>query len=439
MVGQVREGLRSPVYRGALLLAVATAAFGAALNGQQTVVTNYFEHELGLRGAQFGYITAIREVPGFLQIFLTALFYRLSLPKLTAGALLVLALGYGFFGLSDSFWTVVPWVVVSSMGYHTFLQTQYALGLSLTNEGRSGRILGRLSAISNGGALLAMAAVFLAFHYDWASYRATFVACGLLALMAAVAIVRFPHLHNGEVQAQAAAREPIVLRRDYRFYYGLSVLDGARQQIFFSFGLWVLVHRFGLEVPAISTILVAVTTLSMVAGPIIGRLIDRHGERQMLAAVNIAYVVALIGYALVDHVAVAVLCYVVYSFIFPLSAMGAAIYLRKIAPSADIAPSLAMGLTMQHAAAVAVPIATGFVLNFVGYQIPFLIASGFACLTFLVTRRLDPASQKTERRLREEAAQAAASPAPTVPPPVTGAPLEQRPAGLVGDATAATR
>ncbi len=439
VVGQVREGLRSPVYRGALLLAVATAAFGAALNGQQTVVTNYFEHELGLRGAQFGYITAIREVPGFLLIFLTALFYRLSLPKLTAGALLVLALGYGFFGLSDSFWTVVPWVVVSSMGYHTFLQTQYALGLSLTNEGRSGRILGRLSAISNGGALLAMAAVFLAFHYDWASYRATFVACGLLALMAAVAIVRFPHLHNGEVQAQAAAREPIVLRRDYRFYYGLSVLDGARQQIFFSFGLWVLVHRFGLEVPAISTILVAVTTLSMVAGPIIGRLIDRHGERQMLAAVNIAYVVALIGYALVDHVAVAVLCYVVYSFIFPLSAMGAAIYLRKIAPSADIAPSLAMGLTMQHAAAVAVPIATGFVLNFVGYQIPFLIASGFACLTFLVTRRLDPASQKTERRLREEAAQAAAAPAPTVPPPVTGAPLEQRPSGLVGDATAATR
>ncbi len=97
-----------------------------------------------------------------------------------------------------------------------------------------------------------------------------------------------------------------------------------------------------------------------------------------------------------------------------------------------------MGLTMQHAAAVVVPIATGFVLNFVGYQIPFLIASGFACLTFLVTRRLDPASQKTERRLREEAAYASPIPPPTVPTPVTGAPLEQRPAGLVGDATTVT-
>ncbi len=438
MVGQVREGLQSPVVRGALLLAVATAAFGAALNGQQTVVTNYFEHELGLKGAQFGYITAIREVPGFLLIFLTALFYRLSLPTLTAGALLVLAVGYGFFGVSDSFWTVVPWVVISSMGYHTFLQTQYALGLSLTSEGRSGRILGRLSAISNGGALVAMAVVFITFHYGWASYRATFVVAGLLALLAAVAIVRFPHLHNGEVQAQAMAREPIVWRREYGFYYGLSLLDGARQQIFFSFGLWVLVHHFGLGVPTISVILLAVTTLSMLAGPKIGHLIDRHGERQMLAAVNVAYVVALVGYALVDQVVVAVLCYVIYSFIFPLSSMGAAIYLRKIAPSADVAPSLAMGLTMQHAAAVAVPIATGFVLNFVGYQVPFLIASGFACLTFLVTRRLDPVTQKSERRLQEDAARSAPVPALTVPPPVTGAPLEQRLAGYVGDASAAT-
>ena len=62
-----------------------------------------------------------------------------------------------------------------------------------------------------------------------------------------------------------------------------------------------------------------------------------------------------------------------------------------------------MGLTMQHAAAIVVPIATGYVLNFVGYQWPFLVASGFACLTFWVTRRLSPETQKSPRRLAEEA------------------------------------
>jgi MFS family permease len=47
---------------------------------------------------------------------------------------------------------------------------------------------------------------------------------------------------------------------------------------------------------------------------------------------------------------------------------------------------------MQHAAAIVVPIATGFILTMVGYQVPFLIACVFASLTFLVTRRLAPAA-----------------------------------------------
>ena len=71
-------------------------------------------------------------------------------------------------------------------------------------------------------------------------------------MLAAVAIVGFPHLHDGEERAHAAQRDPIVFRRDYRYYYYLSLLDGGRQQIFFSFGLWVLVHDYRAGVPQIS-------------------------------------------------------------------------------------------------------------------------------------------------------------------------------------------
>lgn len=134
---------------------------------------------------------------------------------------------------------------------------------------------------------------------------------------------------------------------------------------------------------------------------------DRYGERPLLAAVNVGYVVALAGYALVDNMVVAVVCYVIYSLIFPISGIGAATYLRKVAVSDEVAPSLAMGVTLQHAAAVVVPVATRAVLNYVGYQVPFLIAGGFACLTFLVTRRLAPELQKSPRRRAEEARLAA--------------------------------
>jgi hypothetical protein len=57
---------------------------------------------------------------------------------------------------------------------------------------------------------------------------------------------------------------------------------------------------------------------------------------------------------------------------------------------------------LQHAASIAVPISAGFILNYVGYQVPFLIACVFSCFTILVTRRLDPASQRSPARIAED-------------------------------------
>lgn len=412
---------RRPAQRGYVLLMLTSAAIGFAMAGQQNIVSNFFEDALHLSGAEFGYITAIREIPGLLLIFLVALVYRLTLQQVTAAALLLLAIGYAMQGTATSFWTVAPWVVVSSLGYHPWLQNQHALGMTLVSEGRTGGVLGRLAAFNSGGAVAAMLVMMLAFHFGWLDFPAAFLLCGLVAAVAAVAIIFFPHLHEGVEQERAPERPPIVLRRAYRYYYLLNLLDGGRQQIFFSFGLWVLVHHFGLDVPTISAVLLATTALSMALGSRLGRLFDLLGERQMLKLVNLAYIVALLGYGLVDNAAVVMLCYVIYSFIFPLSAIGASTYLRKVAARDEIAPSLAMGLTMQHVAAVVVPLATGYVLNFVGYQIPFLVAAGFAALTIYATRLLSPETQKSPRRLEEEAREAAATAAPT---PVPAAPRE---------------
>ncbi|CAN5802290.1 MFS transporter [soil metagenome] len=385
-----------------MLLAITTFAVGFAMAAQQNIVSNYFEDDLGLKGPQFGYITAIREVPGFLLIFLTALFYRMSLPRLTFGALLLLAVGYTLFGWSNSFLSVTPWVILSSIGYHTWLQTQSALGLTLAREEHSGRILGRMAAVYQAGSMVAMSVVLITFQQGWLDFDAAFVLCGGMALVAALAIFGFPSLRDGVAHDDSHQRDRIVFRTEYRLYYLLSLLDGARQQIFFSFGLWVLIVQYGLTVPQISMVLLATTAVSMILTPRIGRALDAYGERTLLFYVNIAFIVALLGYALVPNVIVATLCYVAYTFIFPLAPMGATVYLRKIAPSADLAPSLAMGLTMQHASAVVVPVVTGYILNFVGFQIPFLVASGFAVATLFVTRGLDATSQKSARKRAEE-------------------------------------
>jgi predicted MFS family arabinose efflux permease len=408
VIDRLRQQWRSPAGRGFLMLATMSVAYGFAYSAQTNIVTNFFEDVLHFNGPEFGYITAVREAGGFLLIFLTAVLYRVSLQRLTAGALVFLAVGYGLFGVSHSFLTVVPWVVITSFGFHTVLQTQYALGMSLTTEAKSGQVLGRMAARYQAGTFAALVIIFFIFHFHLLSFELTFIMLGFVAFIGGVAIFRFPHLHEGQVRKVAPKRQRIVWRNDYRLYYLLNLFDGVRQQIFFSFGLWVLVNRFELRVAQISLILLAVTFGGMVSSSYVGRLIDRHGERHVLQAINAAYVVALTGFALANNVVLACFFYVVYAFIFPFSPIAASTYLRKIAVPEEVAPSLAMGVTIFHATAVVVPVVAGFILNFVGYQIPYFIACGAALLAVVVTLRLNPRAQRTAARVALDEARLAA-------------------------------
>ena len=384
------------------MLAAMSACLGFAMNAHNSIVTNYFEDILHFSGPQFGYITAIREVGGLILIFLSALLYRVSLQKLTAGAMIVLGLGYVFFSVAKGFNSVIPWVLITSFGFHTVLQTQSSLGMNLTTQEKSGAILGRMSSFIQAGTFVAYLMIFITFFFGWLSYTPTFVILGVFAILGGFAIFGFHHLHDGELREVAPKRERIVFRRAYRYYYWLNLFDGARQQIFFSFGLWVMVNRFHFDVPRIALLLMAATLPATVLTPRLGRWIDRRGERGTLSIVNLWYVFALVGFALSPNLWMAAFFYVIYNVITPLSTIGGATYLRKIAVPEDIASSLAMGVTILHATAVIVPVMAGIILNYTGYRIPFFIACGFALINFVVTLRLDPASQRCAARIAQD-------------------------------------
>jgi MFS family permease len=183
----------------------------------------------------------------------------------------------------------------------------------------------------------------------------------------------------------------------------------------------VLVRQFKLGVPQVSAVLLAVTFVGIIASSYIGRSIDRLGERRVIQAINIGYVIALAGYALAGHVVLACIFYVIYAFISPFSTIASSTYLRKIAVPEDITPSLAMGVTILHATAVVVPVVAGYILNYVGYRIPFFIAAAAAIVTVGVTLKLDPRAQRSaarvalDERLAAEATLAGATGSETSP------------------------
>jgi hypothetical protein len=58
---------------------------------------------------------------------------------------------------------------------------------------------------------------------------------------------------------------------------------------------------------------------------------------------------------------------------------------------------------------VVVPVAAGFILNYVGYQIPFFIACGASLITVILTQRLNPLAQRTAARVALDEARVAAA------------------------------
>ena len=99
---------KTPAGYGFILLAAMSLCYGFAYSSQTSIVTNFFIDDLHFSGSQFGYITAVREVGGFFLIFLMMALYRVSLQWLTAGALMILGIGYGLFGMSHGFLSLVP-------------------------------------------------------------------------------------------------------------------------------------------------------------------------------------------------------------------------------------------------------------------------------------------------------------------------------------------
>ena len=158
------EGGLSPdqLKRGFTLLAITTFFAYIVINIPQTISPNFFRDEIGMNGALNGYLIAIREVPGFLLIFVAAFLLRHGLAMATAIALTVAGVGYFLFAGAHSFAGLIVPTLIASVGYHSWLQLQPALGLSLAKKGEEGSVLGRLNSIGFLSSMIALVAVVLA-------------------------------------------------------------------------------------------------------------------------------------------------------------------------------------------------------------------------------------------------------------------------------------
>ena len=348
-------------------LAVLTAASMVGMQGYTMLFNNFAVETVHLEGFQVGLTQSIREIPGFLA--LTAIYVMLIVREHRLAALSVVLLGAGvaMTGLFPSFSGVALTTLLMSFGFHYYETVNQSLTLQYFSTHQSPLVMGKLRSLAAITSIVAAAMIWcLGFVLDYAGMF--LVVGGAVALAGLWAVMQDPS-HN-DVPPQKLR---MFLKRRYWLYYALTFMSGARRQIYMVFSMFLLVKVFHFSVQAITVLFIINNLINWLINPLIGRSINAFGERTLCTLEYAGVIVVFLTYAYASSKWVVagmyILDYILFNF-----AVAIRTYFQKIADPEDIAPSSAVGFTINHIAAVFLPALGGY-LWMLDYRIPFLMGA----------------------------------------------------------------
>lgn len=373
-----------PLRRDWRLFSAAVFLFGFGFAIYGAVFLNFITEMLGVQPIQMGALETTREIPGLLAVGIAAIVAHHAEAKIGALCLCLSAVGVAATGFVHTFGQLVLVTVFWSVFMHQWFTSSSAIPLALASGQEGGRHLGRMSGVGAGATILAFLLIRpLAGHVP---YPAFFVTAALFIFAGGLCLLPMSGAsttHN---------RPRLLYRREYRLYYGLTFLEGCRRQIFSTFALFALVQHWKVTLPEIATLMLINAVASFLVAAPIGRLIDRVGERYTMTFYYAAIALTFAGYALVQEVLVLKVLWVVDSILFSFG-VGITTYLNRIVRPNELMPSLSMGQTMNHVAAVVIPITGGLLWHRFGYHAPFWCGVGAALVSLLITQAVLPRAE----------------------------------------------
>jgi predicted MFS family arabinose efflux permease len=372
------------------LFVAATFVFGFSQSIVDSTFNNFLNETFLISDWQRGFLELPREMPGFLVIFFAALFFFLCSRRLAVLANLLCAAGILLIGFaSPGFSVMLVWLFIFSVGQHLFIPLNQSIGMELANEGQKGKRLGQFSAVANAAMILGSFCIFLGFKFFHLTFQVSYIFACLGFLTVAALLYRM------QKDRPYAARTKFQLRREYKLFYWLNILYGTRKQIFLTFAPWVLVTVFRQKTQMLATLLTIGGVIGIFFKPLLGRAIDRLGERFILTSEAVLLVFVCIGYGysrelFSENVALVVAsgCFVADQLLMSVG-MARATYLQKIAVRPeDVTQTLTMGVTIDHIFSIAVALLGGVIWVMWGYQYVFLLGAAIAVINFFSAWRV---------------------------------------------------
>jgi len=356
--------------------------------GWSALLYNFTVERAGFNWAEAGVTQSVREIPGFLAF--TAILWLMLMREQTLAyaSLFILGIGVALTGQFPTLTGVLFSTLIMSVGFHYFETANTSLQLQLLPKAEAPRLMGMVAAAGAAASFVAYGGLAIAWWAGWRVFEQLYLVIGLACAGLVLAAMAFFHRFEGPVPQ----RKGIMLKRRYWLYYALTFMTGARRQLFFAFGGFLLVKRFDYSVADMAMLMLVTTALNSMLAPRLGALVMKAGERHTITLENVVLILVFAGYATTSSWRVAGVLFVLDGIFFTLT-LAQRTYFQKIADPADMASTMSTAFTINHIAAVIVPVAFG-ALGMVNPSIIFWMGACVApvslSLSFLVPRHPAP-------------------------------------------------
>ncbi len=369
------KGWRTP----SNLLMLMVAGNAIAFSTWSALLNNFAIEAASFTGKEIGILQSIREIPGFLAF--TAIFLYFVWREQTFAVLSLALCGLGtaitgFFPTALGFYMTT---FIMSVGFHYFETVNQSLALQWLPKSDAPRQLGRIIAAGSFATIAAYALIFLTWKLLELDFSSVYLAGGGVTVLIALAVwLGFPKFRE-----EVPQHKQLLMRKRYWLYYALTFMSGARRQIFIVFAGFMMVEKFGFSVAAITGLFLANAVFNMWVAPKIGNLIIRIGERRVLILEYLGLVGVFMAYAFVNDPWIAAGLYLIDHAFFAM-AIAMKTYFQKIADPADIAPTAGVAFTINHIAAVFIPVLFGLMwLKHPSWV--FMAGAAMACVSLLLS------------------------------------------------------
>jgi len=370
-------------------------------SGWSAMLTNFTVEEAFFTGSDMGDLQSFREIPGFLAFtaVLVLLFMRAQTFAILALALLCVGvLSTGYF---PSKYGLIATTVLMSIGFHYFETINSSLSLQWLSKAEAPAFLGKVIGYGSIAALVSYGIIWLFYKTLGFDYVVLYTIFGAVGFVMVVHLWwLFPKFENVVPQ-----HKHLFLRKKYWIYYVLTFLKGARRQIFMVFAAFLLVEKFGYSLDQVVMLLLANKVANIFVAPMIGKIIEKIGERRALSIEYTGLTAVFIGYAIVDDALIAAALFILDHLFFAM-AIGIKTYFQKIADSKDMAATASVSFTIDHIASVIIPVTFGYVWMY-NPSLVFYAGAGFATLSLIASNLISHAPSPGNEFIWSEKSEAA--------------------------------